>query len=234
MNRCRSSFIALACLTLFIPAHSTAAESVIVVTGSGSVEVQPDRVTVEFSVLNRAKSAADASEGSARRMEPILAGLRALGVPDTAVTSAGFAVQPTWDHKRGVRKDESTATHRMRVHVSEIRSAGAIVEAVLDKGADRIETVRFSVSSSDSARESALDQAVREARGDAEVMARAAGGRLGSLIEVTTQGTAAPPRTYESRAMMATVSQSILPSITPAPTVVSVTVLGRWAFIERK
>jgi uncharacterized protein YggE len=218
---------------------AVAGESVIVVTGSGSVEVQPDRVTIEFTVLSRAGSAAEASNGSARRTGPILAALHALGVPDSAITSAGFAVQPSWDFKRGMRKEdtkESTATHRIRVRVSETRTAGNIVESVLDKGADRVETVAFSVSSLDSAREAALTLAVKQARGDAEVMAHAAGGQLGPLIEVTTQGTAAPPHVSDSyRYSMASIAApSSPPSILPGPTIVSVTVLGRWTFVERK
>lgn len=212
------------------------AEPVIVVTGSGSVEVQPDRVTIEFTVQNRSRSAADASDENARRTRPILEALRRMGVPDTAVTSAGFGVQPGWDPRTGARKEnQSIATHRVRVRVSDIRSAGSIVETVLDRGADRIESVSFTVSDIDSAREAAISHAVAQARGDAEVMARAAGGQLGRLIEVTTQGTAVPPRAYELRAGY--ISSSVSggggpPSITPGPTVVSVTVLGRWGFAE--
>jgi uncharacterized protein YggE len=227
---------ALVVLAALIAAGNAGAEEpIIVVTGSGSAEVQPDRVTIEFSVLNKAKTAAEASEGNARQAEPILAALRVLGVPDSAVTSAGFVVQAPWDPKKGTRKEnESVATHRIRVKVGEIRTAGTIVETVLDSGADRIEAVSFSVSSTDSAREAALNQAVRQARTDAEVMARAAGGRLGSLIEITTQGTAAPPRTHELRAGLVMTSHATSPSITPGPTVVTVTVLGRWAFVEQE
>lgn len=223
---------AITCVTLV--SSSLAADHLIVVTGSGSAEMQPDRVTIEFSVVNRAHSAAEASSVNAQRTRPILDALRALGIPDTAVTSAGFAVQPSWDYKRGARKDESTATHRLRVRIAEVRNAGAIVETVLDHGADRIEVVSFSASNADSGREAAIRQAVQQARGDAEVMARAAGGTLGPLIEVTTQGTAAPPRTFEGRLMMASISAGTLPSITPGPTIVSVTVLGRWGFVEQK
>jgi uncharacterized protein YggE len=223
---------AIACVTL--TSASLAADHLIVVTGSGSAEMQPDRVTVEFMVINRGRTAAEASSVNAQRTRPILEGLRALGIPDTAVTSAGFAVQPSYDYKRGARRDESTATHRVRVKVAEIRSAGAIVETVLDKGADRIEFVSFSVSNPDSGREAAIRQAVEQARGDAEVMARAAGGTLGPLIEITTQGTAAPPRIYEASIRAGSVSASPLPSIAPGPIGVSVTVLGRWGFTERK
>lgn len=211
-----------------------AAEQVVVVTGSGWVEVQPDRVTIEFTVQSRGKTAAEASDVNAKRTQPVLAALRRLGIPDTAITSAGFAVQPPWDYRRGVRKEsESTATHRIRVRVSETRTAGTIVETVLDNGADRIETVSFSASSTDSARQAALTQAVRQARDDAAIMAKAAGGELGPLIEVTTQGTAVPPRAFEVRAMNAVASPSTVPSITPGPIVVSTTVLGRWGYQGR-
>lgn len=234
MNRCHGFLLTgLSALTLMCGTAS--GEAVIVVTGSGSAEVPPDRVTIEFTVQNRARTAAEASDQNALRTRPILAALHRLGVPDSAVTSAGFGVQPQWDRRTGERKEsQSLAMHRVRVKVSEIRLAGSIVEAVLDSGADRVESVSFTVSDIDSAREAAISEAVSKARGDAEVMARAAGGRLGGLIEVTTQGTAAPPRAYDLHAsyVSATASGSGAPSITPGPTMVTVTVLGRWGFVE--
>ena len=222
----------------FIASICAAAEGpVIVVTGTGTAEAQPDRVTIDFTVLSRAKSAAEASAASAVETRPILAALRRLGVPDSAATSAGFGVQPPWDVRRGMRKEdtkESIATHRIRVRVREIATAGAIVESILDSGADRVEAVSFTVSDLDSARQSALTQAVEEARGDAQVMARAAGGELGPLIEVTTQGTAAPPRTIEYSNLVTAAGGPNPPSITPGPSIVRVVVLARWAFAERK
>ena len=67
----------------------------------------------------------------------------------------------------------------------------------------------------------------------------------GSLIVVTGSGsaemqpdrvtiTAAPPRAFESRLQAGTISTGTLPSITPGPITVTVTVLGRWGFVERK
>jgi len=234
MNRCHG-FLLTGFSAFILTSTAAAAEPVIVVTGSGSAEVPPDRVTIEFMVQNRSRTAAEASDENARKTRPILEALHRLGVPDTAVTSAGFAVQPPWDPRTGARKEnQSLAMHRVRVKVKEIRSAGSIVEAVLDTGADRIESVSFTVSDLDSARESALSEAVAQARGDADVMARAAGGQLGRLIEVTTQGTASPPRAYDLHLsyVNATASGSGTPSITPGPTMVSVTVLGRWEFVE--
>jgi uncharacterized protein len=234
MKRCHGLLLSGYCAVILI-GGTASAEPVIVVTGSGSADVPPDRVTIEFTVQNRSRTAAEASDENTRRTRPILGALHRLGVPDTAVTSAGFAVQPTWDPRTGARKEnQSVAIHRVRVRVNDIRSAGSIVEAVLDSGADRIESVSFTVSDIDSAREAAISDAVRQARGDAEVMARAAGGKLGRLIEVTTQGTAVPPRAYDLHAgyVSSSASSAGPPSITPGPTRVTVTVLGRWEFAE--
>ena len=231
MDRCH--FLLKGLFALILICGTASAEPVIVVTGSGSAEVPPDRVTIEFTVQNRSRTAAEASDENARKTRPILAALHRLGVPDTAVTSAGFAVQPPWDPRTGARREnQSVAMHRVRVQVREIRAAGSIVEAVLDRGADRIESVSFTVSDIDSAREASIAEAVAQARGDAEVMARAAGGRLGQLIEVTTQGTAAPPRELRAGLSMVTGGGSGTPSITPGPTRITVTVLGRWGFVE--
>jgi len=127
--------------------------------------------------------------------------------------------------------------HRIRMRVREVDLAGAIAECVLDNGADRIESVMFSVSNLDRSREEALMQAVGQARSDAAAIAKAAGGELGRPIELTTQGTATPPRTYSGYAELRSgvvQSSSSPPSITPGPTTITVTVLGRWAFTAVK
>ena len=57
---------------LALVSTALAAGPLIVVTGSGSAEMQPDRVTIEFTVVNRARSAAEASTANAQRTRPIL------------------------------------------------------------------------------------------------------------------------------------------------------------------
>src|SRR5258705_12366057 len=93
---------------LFLIWGTASAEPVIVVTGSGSTEVPPDRVTIEFLVQNKSRTAAEASDENARKTRPILEALRRMGVPDTAGTSAGFAVQPPWNSRTGARKENQS------------------------------------------------------------------------------------------------------------------------------
>jgi uncharacterized protein YggE len=199
LHRVMSWCVTLAALAAgFTSGQAAAEESVIVVTGSGAAEVRPNLVTIEFFVVTRARSAAEASQLNASRTNSILAALRSMGIPDTATTSIGYAVQPSWDPKRGTHKErESTATHRI-----------------------------------DSVREAALTEAVEQARRGAESMARAAGGDLGTLIEVTTQWQSAPPPTPRGLFRLELpVNLPSGPAITPGPMVVTASVLGRWAFV---
>jgi uncharacterized protein YggE len=237
LHRVMSWCVTLAALAAgFTSGQAAAEESVIVVTGSGAAEVRPNLVTIEFFVVTRARSAAEASQLNASRTNSILAALRSMGIPDTATTSIGYAVQPSWDPKRGTQKErESTATHRMRVRIAEIRTVGAIVESVLDGGADRVESIAFSASSIDSVRDAALTEAVEQARRGAESMARAAGGDLGTLIEVTTQWQSAPPPTPRGLFRLELpVNLSTAAAITPGPMVITASVLGRWTFADRR
>jgi uncharacterized protein YggE len=214
LHRVMSWCVTLAALAAgFTSGQAAAEESVIVVTGSGAAEVRPNLVTIEFFVVTRARSAAEASQLNASRTNSILAALRSMGIPDTATTSIGYAVQPSWDPKRGTQKErESTATHRMR--------------------ADRVELIAFSASSIDSVRDAALTEAVEQARRGAESMARAAGGDLGTLIEVTTQWQSAPPPTPRGLFRLELpVNLSTAAAITPGPMVITASVLGRWAFV---
>ena len=71
----------------------------------------------------------------------------------------------------------------------------------------------------------ALERALRKARGDAMAIARAAGGRLGRLLEVSTQPQMRP---MMAQAMEMRASNAVLP---PQDVVVNVFVQARWEFV---
>src|SRR5256885_1862146 len=63
---------------------------------------------------------------------------------------------------------------------------GPVIDTALGKGANRIQALEFYSSNTDAGRRQALAEAIGKARGDAEAMARAAGGKLGPLVEAST------------------------------------------------
>ena len=207
---------------------SPAVERVIAVCGSGSTEVQPDRLTVDISVSDHAKSSREAAEKSGKRVAKIRTALYHLGIPDTAITTGNLEVQPGWDQRRDVSvRNVLYARYHIVVNVREIQIAAAIVKTGLDSGADMIEGVTFSASNTDSARQAALAQAVTQARSSAETIASAAGGALGPMLQADSQELYGPNRTCGPTFRMA--PGVAVPTSIPAGLVtVNARVMTRW------
>lgn len=204
----------------------------ITASGHGEARVTPDRATLSIGVQTKAATAAQASADNARRQRAVIDALKSLGITDQQISTVEYSLYPesapTTDSDRTPRIIGYTASNTVRVDVRQIDRLGSLIDAALGHGANTINSLDFSSSNEDDARRAALAQAVQRARGDADAMAKGAGGRLGALIELTSQ---AAPRPIQFGARMALAAGSETP-ITPGSETVSVDVSGRWRFIE--
>ena len=66
----------------------------VVTTGSGEVQLSPDRATVMLGVQSRAATVAQATSDNARRQRAIIDTLRALGLGSDQITTVNFSVSP--------------------------------------------------------------------------------------------------------------------------------------------
>jgi uncharacterized protein YggE len=99
----------------------------------------------------------------------------------------------------------------------------------LSKGANEISGLQFYSSKADSARRAAMAVAVANARADAEALAKAAGGTLGAMLEVSTSGLIRPM----SEAMSGVAMARVATPIEPGQQSITATVTTRWLFIGR-
>jgi len=110
-----------------------------------------------------------------------------------------------------------------------------VIDAALAAGANQINSLNFTVSSPDSARRVALASAVAKARADAEAMARAAGGSLGPLIEMSAGEFYAPPIPRPVMAMArGAVAQDASVPVEPGEELIRATVTTRWQFLPAR
>jgi hypothetical protein len=118
----------------------------------------------------------------------------------------------------------------VRVELHRVDQVAAVLDAALAKGANQINSLDFFASNSDSARHVALVQAIARARADADVMAQAAGGSLGPLIELSTSD-AGPRPVYRMAATVGGVAGQVPTPIEPGQQKLQVSVSARWRFI---
>jgi uncharacterized protein len=210
----------------------------IVVSGSGETRVTPDRAVINIGVYSRATTAAAAARENARKQQAIIDTLLALSIPREQISTTQFNVSPEMRHIPQSGRNEITGyavNNTVRVEIRRLEQIASAIDAALSKGANQINSLDFFVSNADEPRRRALTQAIERARLDAESMARAAGGSLGQLLELST-GYSPIPVMRRDMAMAAAsrVQADVATPIEPGEEMVRAVVTARWQFVPSR
>jgi hypothetical protein len=210
-----------------------AEEQGISVTASGAVKVRPDMAVFRAVVQSSDRDARKAAAKTAETWSALQHALRTAGIPVDDSPSAGYMVSPEWVWDKSSGKNVLkgyVARHVVRVTVRDLRLIGAAVDAAVQAGVGNVEEIQFFSSRQEALRREALDLAVRKARMDGDVMANAAGGKLGALMDLTADQQSFP-RPSQDLMMLKAAPMAQATEIAPAEEEVTVTVHSRWRFI---
>ena len=230
------AIIALALAPLTVHAQDSPTTLVpipqIAVTGRGEIKISPDRATLQISVQTRAATAAAAAAENATKQQSVLSALRALGFTNDQLSTINYNVYPEqrYDPAKEPVIVAYNVTNTVLVDVRKLSQVGPAIDAALSHGANMITSLQFYASNTEAARRTAIGTAIEKARADAEAAARAAGGSLGSLLEITVGAyNPPPPRPLMMARAVAGVGQVETP-IQPGEETLSVEVSTRWRF----
>jgi uncharacterized protein YggE len=201
------------------------------VSAAGEAHVSPDRATIFVGVQSRGTTAAAAGADNARRQRAVLDTLRALGISGDRVSTMNYTVMPETQYSPNNSAPPKvvgyTVTNTVRAEIARLDDVGRIIDAVLGKGANELSSLQFYSSKADSAKRAALAAAVTNARSDAEALARAAGGSLGSVAEISTGESPIRPIAMP----MAKMAAQVATPIEPGQQTIEATVTVRWVFV---
>jgi uncharacterized protein len=211
-----------------------AEERQVVVSAAGTVSVKPDMAEFGVVVKSDAKTADKAAAETAGKYRHVQSALRTAGIPLEDAPTASYTVSPLWEWDQVLGKSllkGYSARHTIMVKVRNLGTVGRVIDAAVQAGADEVQNIMFSSSVYEGLRQQALAAAVSNARRDAAIMASAAGGHLGQLIEVSVS-----QPVFGGRPVMEAMAMKAAPA--PAPTEIApseqdiiVTVNTRWRFI---
>lgn len=202
--------------------------AVVMARGEGEVTLAPDRATVFITVRTVAERPDQASTRNRAAAEAVTGALEALGLD--SLRSTGVRIGPNREYTpEGPRDDGFFAERGLRASTEDLADVGKIIEAAVGAGATQIDNVSYSSSEEERARREALGKAVDNARADAGAVAAAAGGHLGEVLLLSTEGVNVPRPMYrlEATAMQADQRQE-LPE--PEDLTIHASVEVRWAF----
>jgi hypothetical protein len=172
----------------------------LVVNGEGIVIAKPDIATVTIGVVSEAASARAALDANNTDMSNVVSSIRAAGVEERDIGTSGFNVEPVYS-RPPLRPDGSQenpqivgyrVSNQVTVRIRNIDNSGAVLDAVVSAGANRVTGIEFGIAEPGRLNDEALRNAIADARRKADLMAQAAGVRLVRILSISTN--AAFPR----------------------------------------
>ena len=165
-------------LLLSLTISSVFAESAEVFTisarGEGEVAAAPDMASVVLSVKTNASDAKTAQENNAKIANRVIAAIKSRGIDNSDIKTARYNIYPTYDNNS--RKIVGYfAENSITVKIRGINKVGEIIDGALSAGANQVSSVQFGISDTKNLEREALIRAVKNAREEAKITAKALG-----------------------------------------------------------
>jgi len=161
----------------------------ITITGVASVEVVPDIAEISLGVSTEKPRAVDAANETARIAHDIVEAAKAQGVESRDIRTQSVTLAQTFDNVNdsngrytGRKPRGFSASNVIVLRVRALDKAGALAQSLIDKGATQFNGISFSVEHPERVMDTLLASAVRDAKRQAEIVAQAAGVKLGRVL----------------------------------------------------
>jgi uncharacterized protein len=205
------SALALAFLLVCTAAHADEDDQLrtIGVSGQGEVRAEPDRATVTLGVESRKPKLEDARAAVAKTVDAVLKLTRDLKIDPKQVRSTRINVQPEYNWGSGNPNERTLigyyVARQVEVELHDLEKLGQLLEKSTDLGVNQMGDPRLDSSKRQDLVREALAKAVVDARQNAEVVAKAAGAKLGNArtINANTEFTQPPVPMVRAMAMEA-------------------------------
>ena len=163
---------------------------------TGEVSVSPDQATISAGVLTRADTAGGAVRENAQAMSRVFAELRRAGVAEADMQTSQLSVSPVYQlSSSGMNEQRITgyeARNTVSAMVRDVDDVGAVIDAVFEAGANTLDSVEFSSSQAEAARNEARRRAVTELYALRDLYAEAAGFGLVRLTSFSENSAGRP------------------------------------------
>jgi len=187
----------------------------VTVQGEGKVSVVPDLATLNVSVLSEAKTVKQVIADNTIKMNQVIAKMKELGIADKDMVTSAYNLSPQYYYPQNARPQingyqlDQTLTLKIR----NLDLVDNVIDGATALGANNVYGLAFGLDDDSKAKAEARDKAFTAAKDKAEVMAKAAGVKLGRVYSFSEGSNYIPPTPYYAKAMMAESSAGAAPDI---------------------
>jgi uncharacterized protein YggE len=205
------------------PWSARAMDRLVTVTGEATVSVAPDMVVIRIGVSSQGKTAREANDANAKQMTAVMAAIKDAGIAERDMQTSRLSLQPQYDPNRNApaRLLGFQVSNQLTIKIRDLAKVPGILDRAIGAGANEMSGIEFAVSEQSKLLDQARGEAIADAHRKAELYARAAGAKVGPVMEIAEAG-AAPPLAYPLKAMRAGAAVPVAPGEQTLRVVVSV------------
>ncbi|HEY4560663.1 MAG TPA: SIMPL domain-containing protein [Lysobacter sp.] len=183
----------------------------------------PDIANVSAGVVTQAADANAAMRENAAQMAKVVAAIRAAGVAERDVQTAGVNLNPQYRYAENQPPAITgyQASNTVNVVVRDIAKLGRILDALVATGANQVNGPTFDIDSKDPVYDEARRAALDKARQRADMYAQALGLRVRRIVSIDETGGMGIPRPVPMMAM-AKMERDVATPISPGENALSV------------
>ncbi|WP_036165356.1 SIMPL domain-containing protein [Noviluteimonas dokdonensis] len=216
-----------------MPTHAQSATQTAPIPADGtllSVSAQaesrrvPDVATISAGVVTQAADANAAMRDNATQMDAVMKAVRAAGIAERDIQTAGISVQPQYKYAENSPPTITgyQASNTVNIKARDIGKLGKVLDALVASGANQVNGPSFEIDKPEPAYDEARLAALAKAKARAETYAKALGLRVRRVVSITEGGAVRPPMPYMMRAQANDMAMAKETSVAPGETTLSV------------
>jgi uncharacterized protein YggE len=155
------------------------------VSGSATVNVVPDRVSIKLGVQTNAATPEGAEAGNRAAIQSVIEAVRKLGVEDRDIATDYYLVYPLYDDYDSMHITGYRVYNVVAITLRDASRAGDVLIAAFNAGANQVDDVQFYTSELRKYRDQARALAVQAAREKAQALAEAGGAQAGCVLNIS-------------------------------------------------
>jgi len=183
--------IFLLCLAPAVAAAQTAAGT-IQATGTVTLNVNPDQLQINVTVVTSAATASQAAQQNATQTNAVIAALNQVLGQAGNIQTASYSLYPQYGNTLNPAIVSYTASNSLEVTSTVLSLAGPLIDAANQAGANQIGGLAFGLQNPDPSLQQALTAASKQALAHAGAIAAGLGAKAGAVVSAQ-QSTSVTP-----------------------------------------
>jgi len=221
-------------IPFFINSVNTTKTDLFSSSGEGKATAVPDQATVNAGVTAQSTTVADAKNKVNQITDKIINDLKKLGLSDKDIKTTDYSINPDYSNEimpmatNGQQTITGyTVTQNLEIKAKPLDKANKVVDAATADGANLVGGVNFTFSDDlqKSLSKQATQQAVDDAKNNAQTLANASGVHLGKIVNVVQNSNQPRPLMMAAGVAEKTDQTSTSTNVTPGENTITVDVV---------